>query len=560
MRGKHGLFPFQLVWLIPVAAGLTMALGAWGWLANGARVDDAVYRAMALFEINNDSYSHGIGASDWRFLIARWTGAFAVITSLLAVAALLHEQLATSLARWLKQDVILIGGPDRASGAFEIAHARRRSVLWLGAPAFGTAGLAAIALQWPAGDRPRTVGAHAKGARYVLVVDDNDADALALARAARAAAPAAQMTLLMNDTRLADEVAVTLNDHRTRVFSIASVAARALHAAHPPFLIASGAGQPRVHALIIGFGTVGQEILHDLIINCRTTGLGPPRIVIVDPRAKAKEGVLRVRAPELDQCAECVFIDGEIGAAALRPEPGQIGLALAAGGPLTLVYVCLSRDAAALSTASVLQSLLRAADVERPPIFVRLREPGVLSLPANEHGEGLSALTPFGDIRSVLATTEFLADAPDAAARAYHEAYIASLPPEEKDKPAARPWDELAEVFRRSNRHAVAHIPAVLASAGIALEHSAGSLPRIPPGRKLFEDASQLEALAELEHERWSAERRMDGWRACPLAQKQDRQRRLHPDLRPYGELPDGTKEFDRVIIRQTEAICARGG
>src|SRR5579864_2220241 len=319
MKGRGGLFPVQLLWVIPTAAFLTLALGVWGWESHDARLDDALYRSLALFEINNESYIHGVGATDWRFLIGRWTGAAAVITSLLALAALLHEQLATALARWTKQAVVVIGDSDRAAGAFEAARRRRRSALWIGAPRFGTAGFSCIALEWPAGERSRTVTAHAGRADHVLVTEDNDADALALARAARKAAPAARITLLMNDMRLAEEVAVTLSDARTRVLSLGAVAARALHGAHPPFVLAEHAGHPRIHALILGFGTIGQAIFQDLIVNCRTTALALPRVVVIDPAAKALEGVLRVRAPELDQCAECVFIDGEIGRAAVRP-------------------------------------------------------------------------------------------------------------------------------------------------------------------------------------------------------------------------------------------------
>jgi hypothetical protein len=560
MKSKGGLFPFQLLWVIPTAAMLTLALGVWGWMSHNARFDDALYRSLALFEINNESYIHGVGATDWRFLIARWTGAGAVITSLLALAALLHEQLATALARWTKQAVVVIGHAERAAGAFETARRLRRSALWIGAPAFGTAGFAAIALEWPAGERTRTVAAHAGGADHVLVAERNDADALALARAARGAAPAAHITLLMNDTHLADEVGVTLNDAKTRVMSVASVAARALHTVHPPYMIAQREGHARIHALIVGFGAIGQAVLQDLIINCRTTFLAPPRIVVIDPAAKALEGVLRVEAPELDRCAECVFIDGEIGQGAVRPEPARIGATLKGGGPLTTACVCLGDDAGALSTAVILQSLLRGVDVARPPIFVRLREAGVLSLAPDERGAGLKALTPFGDIQAVLTESEFLADEPDAAARAYHDAYRASLPPERTSDPASRAWDELDETYRQANRRTVAHIPALLASAGIALDPSAVGLPRAPADRPLFADAAALEQLAELEHERWCAERRMGGWRATPLGEKQDTVRRLHPDLRPYGELPDQTKEYDRVNVRHTQAICAEAG
>jgi hypothetical protein len=558
MRSKGGLFPFQLAWVIPAAALLTLALGVWGWTSHQTRFDDALYRSLALFEINNESYIRDVGLTDWRFRIARWTGAAAVITSLLAVAALLHEQLATALARWSRQAVVVVGGAELASGGFEMGRRLRRSALWLGAPAFGTAGLAAIALEWPAGARTRAVAAHVGRADHVLVAEDNDAEALALAKAAREAAPSSRVTLLMRDTRLAEEVAVTLNDPLTRVFSVGTVAARALHAAHPPFRIAQRGGHPRIHALIVGFGATGQAILHDLIVSCRTTFLAPPRIVVVDPAAKAMEGVLRVKAPELDLCAECVFIDGEIGGGAVRPAPSVIGAALRAGGPLTAGYVCLGDDAAALSAATMLQALLRGVDIARPPIFVRLREADVLSRAADEAGEGLRALTPFGEVRAVLAASEFLADAPDAAARAYHEAYRASLPAERKHDPASRDWGELDETYRQANREAVAHIAALLVSAGV--EPAAGELPQLPPGRSLFENDAQLERLAELEHERWSAERRMDGWRAGPPGERQDKARRLHPDLRPYGELPFDVQEYDRVIIRQTQAICRQDG
>jgi len=556
MRGKGGLFPLRFVWVIPVAAVLTMALGVWGWLRNGEGINDALYHSLALFEINNDAYTHAAGLHDWHFRIARWFGAGAVITSLLALAALLHEQVATALARWTRQAVVVIGQGPLARGAFEAARHKHRSALWLGSPTFGTANLGTIALEWPAGDRPRVAAAHVAGAEHLLVTEDDDADAFALAKAARSAAPNAQLTLVLKDPTLADQVALAMNDPRARVLSVGAVAARALNTAHPPFLLARDANQPRIHALIVGFGTTGQAIFHDLVIACRTSFLGLPRIVIVDPAAKALEGVLRVRAPELDKCADCVFVDGEIRGSAVRPAPSEIGRILAAGGPLTAAYICVGDDAGALSAAATLQSLLRAANVDRPAIFARLRSADVLPSAGGLPGEGLKGVTPFGDIRTVLEASEFLSESPDAAARAYHAAFCAAQGPERADDPSTRPWDDLDETYRRANRNNVDHIPAKLASAGLAVPPTPGRLPKIPPGRRLYANDAELETLAALEHERWSAERRMDGWRLAPDGEGQDRLRRLHPDLRPYGDLSDKVQEYDRIFIRQTQAIC----
>jgi hypothetical protein len=276
-----------------------------------------------------------------------------------------------------------------------------------------------------------------------------------------------------------------------------------------------------------------------------------------------------VRAPELDACAEHRFVTGEIGGRAVRPDPAAIAAALADGGPLTAAYVCLADDPAALSTASMLQSLLRALDIDAPPIFVRLRKAGAIAAGPRAAGgppraaTGLDALTPFGDLAAVLAASDFLAAAPDAAPRAVHEAYRAGLTPEELSDPAnaaAQPWETLPETFRQANRDAVAHIPAKLASAGVdpALWVGAGGLPRLAGCDAFTGDPARLDALARLEHERWNAQRRMNGWRSAPEGGRDDARRR-HPALKPWDELTERLKGFDRMVVEQNERAC-RGG
>ncbi|HEX3406256.1 MAG TPA: hypothetical protein VHS81_03375, partial [Caulobacteraceae bacterium] len=531
MKDSEGFFPLRLAWLIPVAAFVTIGLGVWGWLAAHKPIDDALYRAIALFDINNEAYAdNDAGLADWRFRVARWIGAGVVFSGLLALAALLREHLANWLARWTKQQVTVAGGEPLATAAFETSRARRKSVLWLGAAAFSWVRLRTIALPWPPRDREGALFDHARRADHLLIAEKDDAETLVLAKAARAAAPGAALTILISDLRLAEDAAATLDDPRARVLAPGQVAARALSVAHPPFLIARERAQARLHALIVGFGQTGQAIARDLIVNCRTTYLGLPRLTVIDPMAAALEGVLRVRAPELDACAEHRFVTGEVSGRAVRPEPAAIAGALADGGPLTAVYVCLADDPSALSAASMLQSLLRALDIEAPPIFVRLRRSGAIG-GGRAGATGLDALIPFGDLDAVLAASDFLAEAPDAAARGFHEAYRAGLSAERRDDPAnagARPWEALAETYRQNNRDVVAHIPAKLASAGVDPARWVGvaGLPRLEPGDAFAADAAQLEALAELEHERWNAQRRMDGWRGAPEGGRDNARRR----------------------------------
>ena len=558
---KRRRFAINPAWVIPVLAVATVALGVWAWEDRGYRLPDALFRTTGLFDTASSMYDvPAPGATDWRFAVAVWTG-FATLsaTFFFTIFALLQARAIQAAARWMRQHVIIVGGEGIASRAFEAAQRAGKSVIWLGAPSLNAASTRAFALPWPLDDHGAIIAQYAKAPDHILLAEEDDADALVLTRVARVVAPDAFITVLMRDVRLAEDAAATLNEARTRVLSVAEVAARALCINHPPFLIAKAVGHKRIHALIVGFGQHGQAIASDIIVNCRTTYLGVPSITVIDPNAKALEGVLRVRAPEIDACAHFTFIEGRFGSHGVTPDATSLAHALAEAGPVTAAYVCLSVDAEALSTAGMLQSLLRAVDVGQPRIFVRLRESDTLEHTAGAL-QGLNALTAFGDLESVIEASEFLSNTPDSAARAFSAAYRAALPPAERDNPAnrsARPWDELDESFRQSNRDAVAHIPAKLASAGIdpALWLGLAGPPKLAPPNRLFASDEDCEKLAELEHERWNTAQRMDGWRSTTLPSK-DQLRRLHPSLVPYEALTDDVKEYDRVIVRETQMIC----
>ncbi len=553
---RRAAWSFWAVWIIPALVLVTLGLGLRAWLTNGVSFADALYRSAALFSYN-DVYGGGAPTHDGRLLVARWTGLAAVFGAAgTALAAVLQERLALAAARFLKQQVVVIGGEGVATKAFEAARRSGKSVLWLGAPSLGVADMSTIALEWLPEDPAKTVYDHCGEADHILLAQADDAQALTLVRAARAASSKAFITVLMRDARLAEDSAGTLNQARTRVLSRASISARALHQAHPPFLLAKALRHPRIHAVIVGFGQTGQAIARDLIVNGRTTFLDKPHITVIDPHARALEGVLRLRAPEIDECAEFTFVAGRIASEAISPDAASLTAAVQAAGPMTAAYICLGEDAEVLATAGMVQSMLRAVGIARAPIFVRLRDANALGEQGHE-ARGLDALTPFGDLESILEASEFLSRAPDAAARSFCEAYRAALPPAMRDDPSnisARPWDELDETFRQANRDAVAHIPAKLASAGIepGLWRGVVGMPRLGPAHSLFTDDAACEALARLEHHRWNAQRRMDGWRWTDAPRKDEALRR-HPSLVEYDALADDVKEFDRVYVRETQ-------
>jgi hypothetical protein len=61
-------------------------------------------------------------------------------------------------------------------------------------------------------------------------------------------------------------------------------------------------------------------------------------------------------------------------------------------------------------------------------------------------------------------------------------------------------------------------------------------------------DDAKVDQLARMEHERWAAPLWMAGWTPGP----RDDTRRIHPNLVPYDELDQGTKNYD---IEQVRAV-----
>lgn len=65
------------------------------------------------------------------------------------------------------------------------------------------------------------------------------------------------------------------------------------------------------------------------------------------------------------------------------------------------------------------------------------------------------------------------------------------------------------------------------------------------------------ELLAENAHDIWARQRMAEGWSYGP---KRDDAAKKHPDLVPYGDLPDSEKEYDRKAAMETlKAIIALG-
>ena len=119
------------------------------------------------------------------------------------------------------------------------------------------------------------------------------------------------------------------------------------------------------------------------------------------------------------------------------------------------------------------------------------------------------------------------------------------------DDPAMLPWEELLEHFKESNRQQADHIPTKLRRIGCGFGPPQGNQPV-----QVELTSAEIEILAEMEHDRYVAERRLAGF---TLGARNSEQK-TSPYLIPWQELPDEVKEWDRQTVEAIPELVARAG
>jgi len=136
-------------------------------------------------------------------------------------------------------------------------------------------------------------------------------------------------------------------------------------------------------------------------------------------------------------------------------------------------------------------------------------------------------------------------------ARRLHERYLATKLRRGETAEHLGGWSELTEEVREQNRLVVDHIAVKLARVGCR------SVPRTLGRFNMaeFTDA-EAERMAELEHERWVAERLARGWKRGT----RDDGARFHPDLVDWRDLTEEAREKDRDVVRAIPGLLASAG
>jgi voltage-gated potassium channel Kch len=374
--------------------------------------------------------------------------------------------------------------------------------------------------------------------------------------------------------------AVHTGGFRLQFFNVFDGAARALLQAHPPF--DPGGSEPVGEVLVVGLGHIGQRLIFNLGRNWRERYRASGErlgITIVDKDADRVQETLTTRHPQLatlctltahaiEHRSAAFHLGRFLRRRALAPDSEEAEsrldeleaveamadqAALAPG--FSVVYVALQDDAASLSAALELRQKIH--DLSVPVVACMDESTGLVRLLEGVDGTAnrIEGLRAFRVLDQTCTPALLLDSTNEILARAHHEDFLRhelAAGHTAATNSSIVPWDELPEEKRESSRQAVDHIPVKLHAVGCDVE------PMTDWDAELFEfTPAEIETLAEMEHERWMAERTRGGYTYGPI---RDDVAHTHPDLLPWGSLSEEAKDKDRTFIRGLPAYLAGVG
>lgn len=574
---------------------LTIVVATLGWIGfaeamtrAGQRPSftDLLYRVVNLFSFTGGAV---VPPVPWQLDVARFLApAIVAYATFTAVTALLRERLWTTRAGLQSGHVVVAGlGPVgarlaeslRRSGYRVVAIARDRANPRISA----CRELGAIVLVGDEGDVELLRSARVDRAFYLFAATDEDAANSEIVRTARLLAHKRADPVLtrlvnrllarartdraltcfvnMHDRTLNDvlkQFAVGLgSDDRFRLesFNVAERAAAVLLDTYMPADETAAPLPRRPHVVVVGAGDMGSELIIATARRWRTRRGGSGnrariKVTVVGEGADERVAALRERYPRLDDVGEILSRPMSLDSAAftsarfLHDGDGTLSV--------TLVYVCVGDDARGLSAGIHLRDRLDRDDI---PIVVctETDQSGVASLLRTEvEGEVHGKIDVFGMLDCLGDGGLLLRGHNERVAQAMHADYVE----QEAIRGATRatntalvPWNELAPDYKESNRRAAADIGRKLAAIGCALH------PLTDWDEKPLEfTPEEVERLAQLEHDRWWKDHEANGWRYAP---DRNPERREHPDMVEYRDLPEATKDRDRIQVRRIPIFLA---
>jgi len=550
-------------WVIAGIAVLSLTLGMLGFYqytsdgyGSPLGLPDMLYRSLQLFTLESGGLQ---GPLPVTLEIARWlapfTGVYAAIKGVLALA---HQQGKSSLRLRNIQDHAIVCGANK--GSAHIAHelvSNGVSVVVIDNNSMEASPYKLspdiIQLTGNALDAAILQRAKVQTARYLFTATDSDVDNIGIVQEAQRIANARERD---KDVRVLDCYA-RVSDYRTRalfythplfsdsakrfnaqIFNLFDRGARLLFESCAPdrYRAIRGKDDPPASITIFGFSPLAKSLVLHVARTGHYANDRKTVIRIVDEQAARQTAALSLSAPALGQLVNIQPHDCPIDGLSTTYLQEIIA------SPPDVMYICAESDIQALTLTRRLATLSGYKDI---PLVVTLLQTDALTellyedKPAQNNTVQLfPLLDKTSDLRQIIG------EQLDEVAKIIHELYR-----EDRFKQGETvetnaslvPWENLPEGIKDSNRGQADHLPVKLRVIGLTLEDALNAADTWQ-----F-TAEQIRVLAEMEHRRWMADKRLDGWQ--PTAGKKDSKRKLSPLLVDFDDLPEAEKHKDEQAV-----------
>ncbi len=332
-------------------------------------------------------------------------------------------------------------------------------------------------------------------------------------------------------------------------FTLDQIAARVFLAEHSFSEIAQLRALDRVHLVVLGWSDFTFAALLQFLRISPFAELGVPRISIACKNASEVLQRVQQQLPTLTD--QTIVLQKAFD---ISDMPTEFQLAeIEKSDPVTAVLIAHEDDEKNAVVSLALRQLTQISNRWAAPIFARLKSSAAIETMLSEKFG--AQIDPAQEIIAVGQTSKSLSfenvfGLRDDLAKHFHNAYR-----QDSATPSSvtQEWSHLPATYRNANIAATDHSAARILSAGYVV--AAGTT--VPHGNwQIAEQSSDMEKLAELIHNAWVIDRRLDGWR---FGKTRDNQKLIHPSLRPYNQLSDDVKEYDRAQIRLLAKVLYRG-
>jgi len=289
------------------------------------------------------------------------------------------------------------------------------------------------------------------------------------------------------------------------------------------------------HLVIAGHATPAEALLMQALRSAHYSEQ-PPHVTLLDDDPQAWRQRFEDAHPQARQFSRLRFLGLD--------DPG-----LTEAPPVTSLFVFVDPPTRGLDVADALMRRLADAQQVSPPAMLEVGA----ARPSGSLRDWDGQLYPVCHRREALSAEVLLDGRGDELARVIHDHYRDTTEAQGRDlaqEAATQPWPALPESYRDANRHQADHLWAKLA----VTDCRAVPLEQV----ESFAFAPiEVERLARIEHNRWAADRWLDGWTYAP---ERDNARKHHPQLIPYDELSAPMKDLDRFAVRLAPTLLARFG